>query len=234
LNEEPLLIMPKLAEIIGLNESIVLQQMHYWIKKNKERKINYHKGKYWTYNSYEGWRSNFPFWSARTIRRIINSLEKQKLLTSDNFNKLKYDKTKWYTINYKMLEKVAKTHADNMDRRCGQDGHLDVDNMTQPIPETNQRKTTETISLHDKVAYIYFEDLKDDDVVKETNNIISPSRSKIKESNYDKAFNKISYILVSLGFDNYNECIGRYLIDKPDGRSIENFIEHLNRYEKEL
>jgi hypothetical protein len=40
LDEQPLLIMPKLATKIGLNESIIVQQIHYWNEINKKSNNN--------------------------------------------------------------------------------------------------------------------------------------------------------------------------------------------------
>src|ERR1700756_3789139 len=78
INQPPLQVLPALAEIIGLNEAIILQQVHYWIsfKHNK----NVFEGKKWVYNTYDQWREQFPFWSKRTIHRTILNLEKMKVL----------------------------------------------------------------------------------------------------------------------------------------------------------
>lgn len=100
LPEAPLVISPSLATAIGLNEAIVLQQIHYWININEKAKINNYQGKTWTYNTYKEWQKQIPFFSEKTISRTIQKLEKLKILESGNFNKAKYDKTKWYTINY--------------------------------------------------------------------------------------------------------------------------------------
>lgn len=104
LPEAPLVISPSLAIAIGLNEAIVLQQIHYWIKINENEKINNYQGKTWTYNTYKEWQKQIPFFSERTILRTIQKLEKLKILESSNFNKKKYDRTKWYTINYDVLK----------------------------------------------------------------------------------------------------------------------------------
>lgn len=102
INESPLLILPSLAKEIGLNEAIVLQQMHFWISKEKHFEDN----RYWVYNTYDGWANQFPFWSRSTVIRTINSLEKRGIVETDNFNKMKIDQTKWYTINYKKLMEI--------------------------------------------------------------------------------------------------------------------------------
>lgn len=93
-------ILPDLAVEIGLNEAIVLQQVHYWLLPSRGvGKIV--DGRRWVYNTYEKWKENFPFWSVPTIKRTISSLEKQGLLESrSDLNGHASDRTKWYTINY--------------------------------------------------------------------------------------------------------------------------------------
>ncbi|MEL1193439.1 replication protein, partial [Staphylococcus epidermidis] len=51
IDDYPILVLPKLATEIGLNEAIVLQQMHYWLKKSNH---NY-DGRRWIYNSFSEW-----------------------------------------------------------------------------------------------------------------------------------------------------------------------------------
>lgn len=108
-NENPLTVNTELARKIGLNESIVLQQIHYWIKINEKAKRNYKGGYYWTYNTFEEWQEQFPFWSLSTIKRIFAKLEKAGLIITGNYNKLKTDRTKWYRINYQALETLENS-----------------------------------------------------------------------------------------------------------------------------
>ena len=106
----PLIINPTLAELIGLNESIVLQQIHYWTEKNRQEERNHQQGHYWTYNSLDAWHGeNFRFWSIDTLKRTFKSLETKELLIIGNFNKDPRDRTKWYRINYEQLEKCTFT-----------------------------------------------------------------------------------------------------------------------------
>lgn len=106
--EYPMLFDRKLAATIGVSESIVLQQIHYWISKNQEKNINYKDGRYWTFNSIQEWHEEeFYFWSESTIRRIFASLEKKGLLIIGNFNRNRFDRTKWYTIDYEKLEEMV-------------------------------------------------------------------------------------------------------------------------------
>jgi len=143
LNEEPLLVMPQLAIKIGLNESLILQQIHYWIEINKKANQNKRDGYYWTYNSYEQWQKQFPFWCSKTIQRAINTLEKMKLIVSDNYNRLKIDRTKWYRIDYKVLEVLESSPFGQIDLTNMTEWVNHVDKLLPPLPETKPKINSE-------------------------------------------------------------------------------------------
>ena len=129
LDDHPLVIIPKLAVAVGLNEAIVLQQVNYWL--NKSTKV--FEGKKWTYNSYEDWQKQLPFWSISTLKRIFTGLEKDGLLISGNFNKAKFDKTKWYTIDsVKLTSRVCQIDT------------MESVNLNQPIPDTSSDTSSDT------------------------------------------------------------------------------------------
>ncbi|WAE41319.1 DnaD domain protein [Staphylococcus pasteuri] len=109
IDDYPIQVLPKLAVEIGLNEAIILQQMHYWLNTSNHK----YDGKKWIYNSYPEWQKQFPFWSLITIKRAIYSLEKQSLLHIGNYNKAKFDKTKWYSINYQTIEGMIRPSYQN-------------------------------------------------------------------------------------------------------------------------
>ena len=106
-DDTPIVVNTTLANEIGLNEAIVLQQINYWIEINKRAGKNYYDGKYWTYNSIKSWHEkNFKFLSVETVRRVFTKLEKSGFIITGNYNKDPRDKTKWYTINDKKLEEL--------------------------------------------------------------------------------------------------------------------------------
>jgi len=159
-DEPPLILLPNLAVQIGDREAIVLQQVHYWISHytQKRDKKHFHDGRYWVYNTYEGWqKDNFPSWSVRTVRRFIDSLrkpykpkvgekkvERGPLLLVGNYNPKGYDRTLWYSIDYDEVYKIV--NSDDLSERewtkCphgdGQDVHMDVAKMDRPIPENTR------------------------------------------------------------------------------------------------
>lgn len=160
----------------GLNKAIVINQLNYWNNKNENKNRNYFDGYFWSYNSYEGWaKTNFPFWSPTTVKRIFTSLEDDGIIVSCKHNQLKIDNTKWYRINYEKLQEIIdivekhkaekyisensvkpsdevnKIHCEQIsghyDQSIGSELSDDEVIMTKPIPENNYRDyTTETIN----------------------------------------------------------------------------------------
>jgi DnaD/phage-associated family protein len=108
-NEITMVFQPKLAEIFGVTESIILQQMHYWLLKSKHLIDDVP----WIYNSYEAWHSQINFLCKRTIIRAIKKLEDAEVVLSSNFNRSKMDKTKWYTIDYEKLNILCDAFIDS-------------------------------------------------------------------------------------------------------------------------
>jgi DnaD/phage-associated family protein len=182
LDEEPLVVLPSLAASVGLNESIILQQLHYWL----ERSTHVYEGYKWVYNTYEEWQEQFPFWSESTIRRIITKLEKLGLIITGNFNRSKIDKTKWYRINYEKLAQLQDEQStaqsdtstaqneqttDEIDSPPAQNEQSicstwsdDLLNLNRPIPENTTEITTdikkeveEEAPARESNPYIFFE-----------------------------------------------------------------------------
>jgi len=100
-----LVLMPLLAQKIGLNEAIILQQINYWMTNPLNE--NFKEGRMWVYNTYDQWMKQFPFWSYSTIKTTILSLQNKKLIISGSFNRVKTDRTKWYTIDYESVTSLG-------------------------------------------------------------------------------------------------------------------------------
>lgn len=101
-NFHPQLIIPELATKLGLEESIVLQQIHYWLEKSG-KSIG---GGVWIYNTFEQWHQQFIYWSISKIKRIFYSLEKAGFIISKKMNVRKSNHTKWYALNYEKLSSL--------------------------------------------------------------------------------------------------------------------------------
>ena len=112
-DSRPLTLSIELAVVLGLNEAIVIQQIHYWLESARKAKRNKRNGRTWTYNTYSQWQEQFPFWSKATIKRIFTSLENKGIVLSGNFNKNPYNKTKWYSLDYEQLEQLFQPENES-------------------------------------------------------------------------------------------------------------------------
>ncbi len=140
ISEPPLLVLPSLAVLVGLNEALFLQQLHYWLlQSGKER-----DGRRWIYNTYDEWHGQLPFWSVRTIRRIVGELEgKDLVLSTTSYNAQKVDQTKWYTLDYAELDRLTDRadQVDNVATWPVQEAADQLANLAASVPET----TSETL-----------------------------------------------------------------------------------------
>lgn len=104
INEPPLQVLPRLAQNIGLNEAIVLQQIHYWISDKRSKTLIDERK--WVYNTYAQWQEQFPFWSKDTIIRTIKSL-KEKGLILIREGDVSTNRLKYYSIDYQVLDSLT-------------------------------------------------------------------------------------------------------------------------------
>jgi len=138
LDDYPLIILPRLAVTIGLNEAIVLQQIHYWLQhyrrtenecEKDEGRRHFKDGRWWVYNSVDEWSDQFPFWSSDTVKRTLASLRTRHnptgdessfmargplLIATPEHNESKFDKTLWYTIDYEELDRLCNQLEQNV------------------------------------------------------------------------------------------------------------------------
>ena len=103
INEPALQVLPSLVLEIGLEEAIVLQELHSLIIDPKYLDWTIEDDEKWIFNTYEKWKvCFFPFWSTTKIQRIFLNLEKMGLVIS----KKRY-RNKKYRIDYYAL--IART-----------------------------------------------------------------------------------------------------------------------------
>lgn len=110
IDEHPLQVLPTLAVAIGLNESMFIQQLHFWLgiaRKSGSGRI--HNGQVWSYKTFEEWQTeNFPFWGISTIKRLVDKLEKSGLILVEKLDQHKRVQTNFYTINYAKLNELCR------------------------------------------------------------------------------------------------------------------------------
>ena len=165
IEEPPLQILPSLAVAIGLNEAIFLQQLHYWLRMSS----HVYDGRRWIYNSLADWQKQFPFWSDRTLRRVIKSLEsplpgygRALMISTFQLNTHPMDKTKWYTLDYVLIDELSvqtdREETPHVSCRSGQVDHIEKQTSQvrngqvghfslQRLPETTNKTHTPRVRM---------------------------------------------------------------------------------------
>jgi hypothetical protein len=92
-----------LAKKFGIDESIMIEYISYWIDFNIRTGKKYSDDRHWMYQKQEDIAAHFPYWTKRQVERILKSLKTKGIIVMGNFNKSSFDRTGWYSINYEMI-----------------------------------------------------------------------------------------------------------------------------------
>lgn len=145
---------PNLAKEIGVNHALVLQQLHFLltVTRKQRRQYNYVEGRWWIYNTYPEWRrDHFKWLSVSAIKSIFRELEEAGLVMSMQSVKSKFDRRKWYSINYEAFERLASSirqilSDENRQFLSDENGQNLSDVYTETTPETTSEKVVEPSS----------------------------------------------------------------------------------------
>lgn len=147
-----------IAQQIGLNEAIFIQQVYYWMTHNKQDRTKKHthnrEGRWWVYNTFDQWKEDLPWWSVRTIKRICSKLEEgdRPILISRKFGEKNWKQLKWYTLDFDALN----------------------DRLNNEIPESANLSLEECQSVtpnHDKSAQCLYTETTNKDYLQRSQNI---------------------------------------------------------------
>ena len=162
-DERPLVLQPRLAFLLGgSDEAIILQQVHYWTQKN----MNIRDGYSWVYNSMKDWHKQFYWISESSVKRIFTKLEKKGVLITGNYNKAKFDKTKWYRIDYgaldEMEQRLGQIDPTNGSKRPNAKGQIDPTytiDYTETTTENNKIDSVRILSETPNLENLSLENL---------------------------------------------------------------------------
>lgn len=142
-----------IAVAIGLDDAVMLEQIRYWVERNAKEGKNFHDGRYWTYNTFDQWHEQCPWFSVRSLKRIFARLEQRGLIITGRYNKKNYDQTRWYTIDYEKLGEITDSPIvpNWHDGEC-QNGTMDSAEIARPIPKiTNEYQHTQGQSRKEEI-----------------------------------------------------------------------------------
>ncbi|MBX9267228.1 hypothetical protein [Chromobacterium violaceum] len=86
------------AAMYGVEEAVFINNMAFWIAKNKANARHLYDGRTWTYNSIKAFGELFPYLSEKQIRRVLESLVRHGVIMKGNYNDQGYDRTLWYAF----------------------------------------------------------------------------------------------------------------------------------------
>jgi hypothetical protein len=109
---------------IGLAAAVFLQQLFYWQNWKREwmteraPSLFESKGRVWVWNNYNQWITQMPFFTPRTLTRLIKRLHLElKLIDVLQPNKSAGDRTNFYSINETRFAKLRKLLAEQATQR---------------------------------------------------------------------------------------------------------------------
>lgn len=109
--ESPLLVPPLLAAEIGLEEAVILQQIHYYCLISKHIKSD---GRRWFWKTLHDWGETLPFLKPSTIRRAIANLkDKFKLIDVCRHSEKTWYQANWFTVNVENVQALWNRICEN-------------------------------------------------------------------------------------------------------------------------
>lgn len=134
-----------LAVQYGADVAIFVHNVVYWTEKNAANRVNFHDGRYWTYNSMRALCELYPLWTRDQIRRIVKKCEDLGLILVGNYNEKPMDRTQWYSPTDKILMLYglgvfATCIGENRHMEAGESPHASGENPTA-IPSIDQGST---------------------------------------------------------------------------------------------
>ena len=130
----------EIAKEVGVNAAVILENIAHWVLRNKANDKNFYDGHYWTYNSNAAMAELFPYMNARQVRTALDSLRKNGMVLTGNYNKSSYDRTLWYTVSDDCAERFFPEIIHLTKKSNGVDGKV------KPIPDINTNNKPDNIS----------------------------------------------------------------------------------------
>ena len=91
----------ELAIKVGINASIILENIAFWVKQNESNGTNLYDGKYWTYNSKKAYHEMFPYLSEKQIAHALKNLIEEGYIVTGRYSKNACDRTLYYALTDK-------------------------------------------------------------------------------------------------------------------------------------
>jgi DNA-binding PadR family transcriptional regulator len=145
----------EIAKNYDIITAILLDNLYYWIEKNKVNERNFKDGRYWTYNTKKAIAEWFPYLNERQLDYALKKMVEQGLIVKGNYNENKYDRTLWYAITdfgYSILQNCKMYDISN---NIYFNNTITETNTNTNIEKKQQRKESESDELFEKFWKAY-------------------------------------------------------------------------------
>lgn len=216
----------EVAKKVGTDCAILIENMAFWIIKNNANKKHLYDGYCWTYNSEKAFTELFPYWTRRQIQRILNNLEEKGIIKVGNYNKIGFDRTKWYTIidneilqiynlQYQIVQCIEPNRA--MEKQCIPDEKNIANTVDQSIEPNRSMDCTKPFNPLNQIVH----------PIPDINSDINPGiKSLMSEKFSDSTEMELAKYLFDKIKNNYNK------VKEPNFKNWEKHIDYLIRLDK--
>ena len=140
----------------GVEKAVVLANIRFWLNNNKKKDLSAvkHDGYYWMYNTAKDMSNVLPYFTQSKVQRLLKQLEDDGVLIVGNYNKVKYDRTKWYTLSEFTYDESCNNHKSELNNGNEQ--------IEQPIQDSKTNtKTNNKINTCINIPFSNFWDKYD-------------------------------------------------------------------------
>ena len=126
----------------GVEKAVILSNIRFWLNNNKNKDLSTvkHDGHYWMYNTAKDMSNVLPYFTQSKIQRLLKQLEYEGVLIVGNYNKVKYDRTKWYTLSEFTYDDNCSTQTPEL--------NIGNEQIEQPIQDSKTNtKTNNKINI---------------------------------------------------------------------------------------
>lgn len=112
----------------GVDKAVILSNLRFWLTKKRDSKTHSYDGYYWVYNTAKELAELFPYFTQSKVQRLLKQLEEDGVLLVGNYNKVKYDRTRWYSLNEFCITDKQSNHDTELNNGSNE--------SVEPIPDT--------------------------------------------------------------------------------------------------
>lgn len=134
------------AKEIGIVPAIILNNLYWWIDKNRANERHFYDGYYWTYNSRKAFAEQFPYLNEKKIGYAIQKLVDEGYVITGNYNKSTYNRTLWYAITEKGYSILQNCQMHFPKLSNGSDKNV------KPIPDINTDINTDSCTVSNETV----------------------------------------------------------------------------------